>query len=321
MKRTTTILAAILSTTVLADAQVIVSDNYNVTANGTGFGLNQGLNTLLAPPRFTGTAAEGLQYFSVGTARASTFYTITDDKLQVNADNSIARFSFSNNGTSAYDFSSDLGSSLATAATPLTYDIKISMANHENGTQRFSFGLATAEGDATTWDFGVQLYQSTSTSDRNRIQTRIDHASSGLTEGAAGTVTGTGGDINATMTTQGAGTFGNEVNFLIRVTDAGAESGANYNSRIQVSLNGGNTFVYDTATDDTLVNGFRFDGAGRYFDFDIAGGNGVSGYVTYDNFSVTVVTPVPEPSTTALLTLGAIGGFCFLRSRKNFERI
>jgi hypothetical protein len=303
MKRTTTILATILSTTVIANAQVIISDNYDVTGNGTGFGANSGVNTDIAN-RLTGSAATGLQYFSVGTARATSFYTINNNKLQVNADNSIARFSFSKDGTTAYDFASDLGSSLASAATPLTYDIKISMANHVNGTQRFSFGIGTAEGDAGTWDFGVQLYQNTATGNRNRIQKRIDNGSSGLTA-----------DSNDTVTTLGANSFGNEVDFLIRIVDAGAESGANYNSHIQVFLNGSTTAIYDTDSDTTLVNGFRFDGAGRYLDFDIAGGNGVTGNVTYDNFSVEVITPVPEPSTTAMLALGGIGAFWFYRRR------
>jgi hypothetical protein len=251
-----------------------------------------------------GTLASGMRYFPVGTARLASFYTITGDKLQVNADNSIARFTLSNDGVSAYDFSSALGTSLASALTPLTYDVRISMANHQNGTQRFSFGIATAEGDATTWDFGTQLYQSGATSTRNEIRKRIDTASSGLAS-----------DVNAIMTTQGVGTFGNEVDFLLRITDAGAESGGNYNSRVQVSLDGGTSFIYDTASDAALLNGFRFDGTARYFDFDIAGGAGVTGNVTYDNFSLDLVTPVPEPATSALLVLGGVGAFWFGRRK------
>lgn len=72
-----------------------------------------------------------------------------------------------------------------------------------------------------------------------------------------------------------------EASFIIRVTDAGAESSA-YNSRVQVSQNNGATWAYDTATDAVLPNGFRFNGAGRYVSFDIAGNN--SSFVTYDNF-------------------------------------
>ena len=77
-------------------------------------------------------------------------------------------------------------------------------------------------------------------------------------------------------------------NFLIRVTDAGAESGTDYHSRVQVSTNNGASFFYDTATDTALPNGFRFDGPGRYIIFDQAGNT--SGNVFYDNFSVTWIS-------------------------------
>lgn len=61
------------------------------------------------------------------------------------------------------------------------------------------------------------------------------------------------------------------VNFLIRVTDAGAESGTSCHSRVRVSMDGGSTWIYDTSTDGDLPNGFRLDGPGRYIDFDVAG--------------------------------------------------
>jgi len=56
------------------------------------------------------------------------------------------------------------------------------------------------------------------------------------------------------------------------------------------------------------------DATGRFFSFDIAGGN--SSFVTYDNFSVTVVTPaVPEPSVMALGLLTGIGAIIWRRRK------
>ncbi|MFN7138513.1 MAG: autotransporter-associated beta strand repeat-containing protein [Limisphaerales bacterium] len=91
-----------------------------------------------------------------------------------------------------------------------------------------------------------------------------------------------GADLNSGILNMGANTYGTEITLLIRVTDAGAET-SGFNSRVQVSVNGGSTWFYDTATDSELSNGFRFDGAGRYVMWDVAPG---AGDVTYDNFSI-----------------------------------
>ena len=47
----------------------VVSDSYNVTASGTGFALNAGVNTGINPPttRLTGSAAANLRYVNTGT--------------------------------------------------------------------------------------------------------------------------------------------------------------------------------------------------------------------------------------------------------------
>ena len=57
--------------------------------------------------------------------------------------------------------------------------------------------------------------------------------------------------------------------WAIRITDAGSET-TTYNSRVQVSLDGGATWFYDTSTDDDLPNGWRLNGAGRYLLWDVA---------------------------------------------------
>lgn len=308
MKRTTTILATILSTTVLANAQVIISDNYDVVGNGTGFGANSGVNTDIAN-RLTGTAAAGLQYINMA-AKPDTSYSITGGKLQGEGNNGGAGFTLSGDGTTAFNFASALGSTIATPSNKATYEISLSMANNLAGGPRFSFGFLTDEpldgvGTAPLWDIGVQLDRangSTSgTVTKYDIFGRIDSASRSDAT-----------DANFLIDTTANGTYGTEINVVLRVTDAGAET-TGLNSRVEVSLDGGSTFIYDSDND----GGFRFDGSGRYFVWDFAANNGTGdrGFGTYDNFSVNVITPVPEPSTTAMLALGGIGAFWFYRRR------
>ena len=93
-----------------------------------------------------------------------------------------------------------LGASTATPQNPVVYDLAIKMANSSAGTQRFSFALATAEGDATTWDFGVQVYRGDSSYNFYTIGKRIDTGSSGQ-----------GSDINAPITNTASATYGTEI--------------------------------------------------------------------------------------------------------------
>ena len=156
----------------------------------------------------------------------------------------------------------------------MVYDLAIKMANNSAGTPRFSFALGTAKGDATTWDFGIQLFATSDSDNYYTIGKRIDTGSSGLAA-----------DLNTYITNTVPGTFGSEVSFLIRVTDAGSES-TTYNSRVQLSMDGGYTWIYDTDSDPDLPNGWRLNGAGRYISWDVAGS---AGDVTYDSFSLSLV--------------------------------
>ena len=274
-----------------AQAQVIIADNFNVAGSGTGFSLNQGVNSSINPPttRLTGTAAANLRYIPTYTKTNSAF-AITSNKLKVTSVTNPGRFVLSANGTSPFDFSSALGSTSATALKPVVYDMSISMANSSTGTQRFSFALGTAEGDATTWNFGIQLFRTAIEDNFYTIGKRIDAASCGLAS-----------DINTFITNTTPGTFGNEITFVIRVTDAGAET-SSFNSRVQLSMDGGFTWFYDTETDPDLPNGWRLNGPGRYIMWDIAPD---AGPVTYDNFSV---VPVP---VSAVLTSPSAGAANF----------
>lgn len=250
---------------------LVIGDTYNVTTATTGFALNNGVNFGINPPttRLTGTAAANLRYYQTATGRATTFYGINGNRLRVLADVTIGRFTLSANGTSAFDFAPALGTGSASPANPLVYDLKIRMQNNAANTARMSFALGTAEGDATTWDFGIQLHKATSGATTYTHSMRVNAAStSGVT------------NVNNAMGT--GNTAGSEVSYVVRVIDAGAESGANYNSRALVSRNG--SWIYYTAADPE-ISGWRLDGAGRSIMFDQAGN---SADVFYDEFSLTL---------------------------------
>lgn len=295
----------LLAITGSAQGQLVLGDNYDVAGNGDGFLLGSGLNSGINPPatRLTGSltsTATDLRYVATNAAKVSTAYTITNGKFQVAAAPMSGRVTLSNDGFAPFDFGSALGATVATAANPVTYELSTRMANTEGGIFRFSFGIGTVEADVTVWDFGIQLYRAVATNDFYTIQRRIDTASSGVA------------DINAAITTLGAGTYGSEVDFLLRITDAGVET-TTFNSRVQLSLDGGNSFIYDTRADASLPSGFRFDGPSRFLIWDIAGTNAATtGFVTYDNLSVVVV---PEPGTAILGMAGALVAGSFRRVR------
>lgn len=308
MKRATICLATILSIGNVAIGQVIISDTYDVTGNNsasTGFGVNSGVNTEIAT-RLTGTAATGLSYINMNT-KADDQYSIVDNKLRGNGGAGVGAFTLSADGISGFNFSSALGATTATPADPVQYTVALGMANNLLGGPRFSFGLMTTTpvdgaGSAGLWDFGIQLDRANGSTSSGvtayDVFGRIDDESR-IQDG----------DDNFLIQNLGDGSYGTEVNVVLRITDAGAESDA-YNSKVEVSLDGGNSFIFSTAP-----NEFRFDGADRFFMWDFASnGTGDRGYGTYDDFSVTVV---PEPSTFALLALGGIGAFWSYRRRNS----
>ncbi|MGZ4987321.1 MAG: autotransporter-associated beta strand repeat-containing protein, partial [Limisphaerales bacterium] len=254
-------------------ATVIVSDNYNVATSGSGFALNTGVNRGINPPttRLTGSTTTNLRYIPT-SIKTNTAFTITSNKVQVAVAADPGRFVLSADGTTSFDYSSALGTAAATPTTPVVYDISISIKNASSDNQRCSFALGTAESDAFSWDFGFQIYRTNSTMTKYLIGKRIDTDASGLAA-----------DLNSAITTLGSGTFGTELTVLMRVTDAGAETTA-FHSRVQLSLDGGSTFFYDTATDTDLPNGWRLNASGRHIMWDIAPG---AGPITFDDFSLT----------------------------------
>lgn len=270
-------------------AQIIVSDSYDVANSGSGFGLDSGVNSGINPPttRLTGSEAAGLLYIKMyGTKADSAHYITNNSELAIAPANNFSTLSLSSDGANPYDFGPAINSVSESPSSPGVYDLTITMANVSSGNQRFSFAISSVAGTAPNWDFGIQLYHANAGDSFYTLQKRIGSSASGIAA------------INAPIAT--VGTYPNAVSILIRVTDAGAESSVNYSSRVQVSVDGGNTWIYDTAMDAALPNGWRFSGASRYLFWDIAPS---AGPVTYDNFSFTLnsVTNPPPPTNSEVI--------------------
>ncbi len=265
--------------------QTVLGDFFNVTGSGSGFALNTGVNTGINPPttRLTGSAAANLRYIDTGT-RAASSYTIAGNKLRVDASGNGGRMVFSANGTTSFDFAPALGTASATPTSPVVYDLSVRVNNNSATTERCSLALGTAAGDVDTWDFGIQIYRDSSTDNFYTIGKRLDTGSTGL-----------GSDLNKAITTLSGNTYGNDITVLMRVTDAGAETSA-FHSRVRLSLNGGNSWFYDTDTDPDLPNGWRLNGAGRHIIWHIAGN---AGPVTYDAFTLKLNPPESNVNTSS----------------------
>ena len=125
-------------------------------------------------------------------------------------------------------------------------------------------------------------YRTNSADNFYLIGKRVDISASGL-----------GSDLNEPMTTLTGNSYGDEIMLLMRVTDAGAET-TSFHSRVQLSLNGGNSWFYDTETDPDLPNGWRLNAAARHIMWDVAPG---AGPITYDDFSVKLDPPASNANT------------------------
>ena len=286
MKRVTSLLAALsvaLATSTFG-ATVIISDNCSVSGGDSttnGFNLGEGINTGINPPttRLTGTLATNLHYVR-RAAKQESAYSISGNKINITQGAQAGRFTFGNDAsTNAFDFASTLGVANATPENPLVYDVAITMNNKckaTNSPGKMSFAFGSTEQAAGNWNFGIQIIPTTN--GLYNIFKRIKPLAANL-----------GSDPNAVITN--AWTNNTEITFLFRVTDAGTETDTNslYHSRVQVSMDNGANWFYDTQSDPLLANGWRFDGPGRYFSFDQAANNGAD---TYDDFSVTLVSPL-----------------------------
>jgi formylglycine-generating enzyme required for sulfatase activity len=260
--------------------QLLLSDSYDVTGGnspGTGFGADgptAGVNYQIAS-RLSGTAAAGLRYVKTATTKAASSYAILNNQVHVAVATNSGRFSFTADGATPFDLGPALGVTRATALEPVSYELAVKFANHSPGTLRSSFGLATADDGVQNWSLGLQLVNNGANLD---IYRRVDASCNS-----------SGTDYNDVIATL-AGKAGTEVDLRVRITDAGAESSTGkYNSKYEVFANG--NLVFTSAT-----GSFRFaNSAARVVLFDTAGS---AGPVTYDAFSLTLLTSTNPPVVT-----------------------
>ena len=223
-------------------ATLIFGDDYNVINNGTGFNANNGVNSGINPPttRLQGTAAADVRYIKVEGMRGGNVHYITNSvvgsppgKLYVGSGINASRLSLTNNsGGGLTDFGPALFSSAATPSVPSIYELRVNLAHF--GTNRVSFGISTANDAPPVWDFGIELVRSLGSGPLS-LYKRIDQVSGGV-----------GQDVNV-LITNNVGAGGEELTFVFRITDAGADSTA-FNSRVELAVvRGGTTnWIYDT---------------------------------------------------------------------------
>ncbi|MGZ5544351.1 MAG: formylglycine-generating enzyme family protein, partial [Limisphaerales bacterium] len=219
------------------------------------------------------------------TTKAASSYSISGNKIAVAVAANPGRFTFTADRATPKDLGPALGSDVATAVTPKIYDLAVKISNQSTGTQRTSFGIATADSGVQDWSLGIQLV--TSGADLT-LYRRVDSTSNPTATDY--------NDVIATLPEQA----GDEIALRIHITDAGAESGSAYGSKYEVFAD--ETLVFSSGPGD-----FRFaNSAARVVLFDTAGGTGP---VTYDDFSLTTVvttTNAPPPTTNGVIQLASV---------------
>lgn len=288
MKRTTQNLTAALLLAVLTGgsaqaATLILGDDFDVVSSGTGFGLDAGVNRGITATttRLQGTAAAGIRYWKTEGGRGNGLHYITNSvvgeppgKMFIGYGSNPSNIGFTNNAGGMADLGPALFTSAATPDIPSVYEVQVTI--EYNNTNRFGFGISTAVGIPQHWDFGFELFRN-NPADPLSIQKRIDAAS------------GTGSDITA-LITNNIGNAGEALTFIMRVTDAGAELGTAYSSRVELAViqAGTTNWFYDTQADTTdLPFGWRFDALNRNLYWYAQGGVGP---VLVDDLSVTWIS-------------------------------
>lgn len=267
----TGLLASLAGSRVSAQT-LILADDYNVPANGTGFELGSGVNSGINPPttRMTGLVAEGLRYIKAYGQKPDDQHRINNQRFHINRYANESSTITLSAGSTPFDFSSALNTLAASPSLPSVYEVRVKMSLNAANNQRCSLAISSTAGTAGAWDFAVQLYRVNSSATTYTIQKRVSTGASGL-----------GSNVNIPIGTYG--TYSEQVPFLIRITDAGAGNP----SRVQVSLNEGETWFYDSESDGDLPNGWRFPNASRFIFFDSAPGGGAA---TWDDLSITWIS-------------------------------
>lgn len=299
--RTTFVAGLLLASLAIGSARagtLILGDNFDVVSSGTGFALDTGVNRGITATttRLQGTAAAGIRYWKTEGGKNNNLHYVTNSvsgqppgKMFIGYGGAPSNVGFTNNAGGMADFGPALFTSAATPDVPSVYEIQLSMTY--NNTNRIGFGIGTTVGIAQTWDFGFELFRDTPDVPVS-VQVRVDAASSG-----------TGGDVTA-LITNNIGAAGEELTFIMRVTDAGAEAGTEFHSRVELALvKGGTTnWFYDTQADVfALPYGWRFDAVNRGLYWYAQGGVGP---ILVDDLSVTWISGPSRAPITQVWTGG-----------------
>jgi hypothetical protein len=250
-----------------ANAQVIISDDFNVTngdSEATGFGIDEGVNTEITD-RLTGQAAldQELDYILTLGAKAADAYSITDNQLLITSAEPFGGFELSNDGVDGFDFGPYLRGKI--------YEIEISMDNDsvDTSNRRMSFTLGTTSGDGVgSSPLSLQL-QANADQNGSQLFKRITGIASPAEDGP----------VNVAIASDLP--YGEEVNLRIVVADVDTTFG--YNSSYEIYLNGNPTPI------DSGDFGIRSEA--RHLIFDVAP---LTGPATYDDWTVTVTGDAPE---------------------------
>lgn len=256
--------------------QLILSDYCTVSGGssaGTGFGATSGVNTEISA-RLSGIASSGLSYLQTATGKSSSSYSIVSNKISVAVAANPGRFTFTADRTTPKDFGPVLGTTGANATDPVVYEFAAKISNRSSGIERTSFGVSTSDTGVQDWQLGVQLVNNGANLDLYR---RVD-----------ATANPSGADYSNVIATFN-GRAGDEIDLRLRITDAGAESGTNFNSKYEVFADG--NLVFASAPGD-----FRFaNSTNRIVLFDTAPN---AGPVTYDDFTLTSLNITNPPVAT-----------------------
>lgn len=260
---------------------IVIRDDYSVTgddAPNAGFGSNDGVNYDFLS-RITGMASTNLSgYRWGGGGRPASDFTITGNRLDVIPRDANARFEFTDNGTSGFDFGPWLAGN--------RYELSVQMDIDVVGTsyaERMSLSLGDSSNLAVgNVDLGIQI--GTDGAGGLGVFKRID----------AGSHSGTG-DINVKLAS--GYPIGTPIDLQVVVQDYNSNT-TDYASSYEIFINGSSV---DSGS-------FRFNGSSsaRYLIFDTAA---QEGDVYYDNVQLEVTEVLDKAPSVYYVPVLSIAEF------------
>ncbi|MEM9481768.1 MAG: hypothetical protein AAGA58_19130 [Verrucomicrobiota bacterium] len=265
-----------VSATLPAQTTALFQDSFDIGGDSvaTGFGVD-GVNTP-SPGRFTGTltASNSFQYY-LAITKASTAYSIVNDQLDVDAAPNAGIVVLSNDGSTAFDFSTDLGIGGGTINWGINVDFALQV-DATNGARTTITVGSNANSLLGLQDFGIQLDDDESDLPAGDVAVYF-RTDAGNHSGA--------GDINQRIGVL-AGRAGEIVSLNVTFNDNGDGSASTF----VITANSGPESLTVTSA-DIFTGGatWNFTGASREIGLDTAPNEAA----TYDNLQVFTTTVAP----------------------------